>query len=114
MTRESTVARVEDVDATVGVVEGRVAMSAQVSDALRVEASDHRPLSAAEPHATLRVVADDVRLVVDLDGHGLDALADALGAARDGEHRDRDRSEGEGEGESRETSAGETETETGP
>ena len=112
MTRESTVARVEDVDATVGVVEGRVAMSAQVSDTLRVEAPDHRPLSAAEPHATLRVVADDVRLVVDLDGHGLDALADALGAARDGEHRDRGRSEGEGE--SRETCAGETETETGP
>lgn len=100
MTRETTDGRVEDVDATVGVVEGRVAMSAQVSDVLRVSSPDRRPLSARECHATLRVAADDVRVVLDLDGDALDALAEALDRARqyDGDER------GPGAGE----------TETGP
>jgi|GEM_PF-2578072 len=70
---------VEGVDATVAIADGRVAMNAQVSPTtLRVERPDRQPLSEAEPHATLRVADDGVRLVVDLDGPGLDDLADAL------------------------------------
>lgn len=72
-------AHVEDVDATVAIVDGRVAMNARASSStLRVQAPDRRPLSEGESHATLRLADDDVRVAIDLDGRGLDALADAV------------------------------------
>lgn len=74
----STSAKIDGADATVGIVDGRVSMSAQVETALRVETPDRTPLSTPEPHLTLRVAGDDVRAVIDLDGEGLDALADAI------------------------------------
>jgi len=88
MTDLSTTAAIEDADVTVGIVDGRVSMSAQVDTELRVQTPDHTPLSTHEPHLTLRVADEDVRAVVDLDGEGLDALADAIhhaqADARDG------------------------------
>jgi len=73
-----TSATIDDVDATAEVEDGRVSMTAAVTDCLRVETPKHTPLSAREPHLTLRVVDDGVRVTVDLDGEQLDALADAL------------------------------------
>ncbi|MDS0220874.1 hypothetical protein NDI54_05835 [Haloarcula sp. S1AR25-5A] len=70
--------RLNDVDATVGIADGRVAMNADIETPLRLETPDRRPLSSAEPHATLRLAGDDVRVAVELDGEALDALADAL------------------------------------
>lgn len=64
---DETAGRVDGVDATVGIVDGRVAMSAQVTDQLRVEHPERTPLSTREVHLTLRVVDDDVRVVLDLD-----------------------------------------------
>ena len=84
MTGMSTADRVEDVDTTVGVVDGRVSMSAQVTGPVRVETPDHTPLSTCEPHLTLRVATDDVRVVLDFDGDELDALAAALKAPEGG------------------------------
>lgn len=77
-----TVDRVEGVDATAGIVDSRVSMSAQVTADLRVGAPEHTPLSTNEPHLELRVAADDVRVVLDLDGDGLKQLADALADVR--------------------------------
>lgn len=85
----STDATVAGTDATVGLVDGRVSMSAQVTTELRVETPDHTPLSSAEPHLALRIAADDVRVVLELDGAGLDALADAIYHAREGGEADR-------------------------
>jgi len=83
MTDLPTVDCVEDIDATVGIVDGRVAMSAQVTTDVRVGAPEHTPLSAHEPHLTLRVAADDVRVVLDFDGDGLGELADALAGVQE-------------------------------
>jgi len=80
----STTDRVDKADVTVGIVDGRVSMSAQVDADLAVETPDHTPLSAAEPHLTLRVADSDVRVVIDLNGPALDALADVVQAAADG------------------------------
>jgi len=79
---DETAGRVDGVDATVGIADGRVSMSAQVTDQLRVEHPARAPLSTREPHLTLRVVDDDVRVVLNLDGEGLDALADAVHRAQ--------------------------------
>jgi hypothetical protein len=73
-----TSARIDGVDATAKIEDGRVSMTAAVTDALRVETPEHTPLSAREPHLTLRVVDDGVRVTLDLDGEDLDALADAV------------------------------------
>jgi len=77
--------RLNDVDATVGIADGRVAMSADLETPLRLETPDQRPLSSAETHATLRLVGDDVRVRIELDGEALDALADALYHAQRGD-----------------------------
>jgi hypothetical protein len=77
----STADRVEDVDATVGLVDGRVSMSA--TGPVRVETPDHTPLSTCEPHLTLRVATDNVPVVLDFDGDDLGALAAALGATKE-------------------------------
>lgn len=76
---------VEDVDVTLGIVEGRVAMSADVEADLRVHTPDQQPLSTIEPHATLRVADGDVRVAIELDGEALDGLADALYHAQEGD-----------------------------
>jgi hypothetical protein len=77
--------RLNSVDATVAIVDGRVAMNADVETDLRLETPDRRPLSTVETHATLRLTDDDVRIEVDLDGEALDALADALYRAQGGD-----------------------------
>lgn len=78
MSTMETVATIGDVDATANVEDGRVSMTAAVTDSLYVETPERRPLSQREPHLTLRVVDDGVRVTLDLDGEQLDALADAL------------------------------------
>ena len=82
MSEFPTVDRVEGVDATAGIVDGRVAMSAQVTADLRIGTPERTPLSVHEPHLALRVASDDVRVVLDLDGDGLKQLADALADVR--------------------------------
>lgn len=64
-----------DVEATVGIVDGRVAMSADVETGLYFETPDATPLSKSEPHATLRVAGEDVRAEIDVDVGVLNALA---------------------------------------
>jgi len=88
MSELPTVDRVEGVDATAGIVDGRVAMSAQVTTDLRVGAPERTPLSVHEPHLELRVVSDDVRVVLDLNGDGLEQLADALADVREDNRSD--------------------------
>jgi hypothetical protein len=68
----------EDVAATVAIVDGRIAMSADGDADLQVDAVDYTPLSAAETHATLRVVGEDYRASIELDADDLAALQDAL------------------------------------
>lgn len=82
----STAAELEDADVTVGLVDGRVAMSTQIGTAVRLETPDLRPLSTREPHATLRVADQDVRVVIDLDGDAAAELARALTASLEGEN----------------------------
>ena len=48
---------------------------------VRITEPERTPLSAREPHLTLAVAGDDVRVTLDFDGDGLDALADAVTAA---------------------------------
>lgn len=72
-----------EVDTTVGVVDGRVAMSADGEAMLYIDSRDHTPLRLAETHATLRVEGDDFRAEFDLDGRDLDAFIDALNHVRE-------------------------------
>lgn len=81
----------DDVDARLEIEEGRLTITAAGAATLYLETPDHTPLSAEEPHATLRVVGregEDASAAVTLDGRDLDALADALYHARDGEVSD--------------------------
>jgi hypothetical protein len=71
------------VDTTVGIFDGRIAMSADGDAHLYVDVPDHRPLSTSERHATLRLEGDDYRAEVTLDGEDLDAVMDALHQARE-------------------------------
>lgn len=75
---------VTDAVATVGIVDGRVSMSAESDVEIYLETPDGQPLSRAERHATLRVVGDDSRVEVELDADALDALAEELTAAQAG------------------------------
>lgn len=74
-----------DVDASVGIVDDRVAMSADIETSLYLDTPDPQPLSAGETHATLTVGGDGVRVAIDLDAAALDALADAIHHAREPE-----------------------------
>lgn len=76
---------VTDATATVGIVDDRVAMSADGDVSVILESPDNQPLSRAETHATLRVVGDDYRASVELDGDALDALTDALADVQEGD-----------------------------
>jgi hypothetical protein len=71
------------VDTTIGIVDGRVAMSADGDADLYVDVPAHQPLSTSEPYATLRLEGDDYRAEVTLDGEDLDAVMDALHQARE-------------------------------
>jgi hypothetical protein len=77
-----------DVEATVGLVDGRVAMSADVETGLYFETPDATPLTETEPHATLRVAGEDVRVAIDLDARILNALASEASHAANGGGRD--------------------------
>jgi len=80
----STDARIDGVDATVGIVDGRVAMSADVTSTLVVQTPDETPLSSREPHATLAVADDDVRATIELDADTLAELAAVVGQQEGG------------------------------
>lgn len=71
---EHTIDDLDAVDTTVGIVDGRVAMSADGDAQLRVESPEHRPLSRIERHATLRVSGTDYRAKLELNAHQLDCL----------------------------------------
>jgi len=76
---------VTDATATVGIVDDRVAMSADGDVSVILESPDTQPLSEGETHATLRVVGDDYRASVELDTDALAALTDALADAQEGD-----------------------------
>lgn len=67
------------------IKDGRVEMSVDGQGTLHVQTADHKPLSKAERHLTLKVVGDDVVASIDLDAAGLDALADAVYHAQEDE-----------------------------
>ena len=76
---------ITDATATVGIVDGRLAMTADGDVSIYLETPDHQPLSAGETHATLRVVGEDYRAEVELDAEALDAVTRALAAVQEGE-----------------------------
>ena len=55
--------------------------SSVITGDVRVTEPEHTPLLARESYLTLAVAGDDVRVTLDFDGDGLDALADAVTAA---------------------------------
>jgi len=75
---------VADATATVGIVDGRLATTADGDVSIYLETPDHQPLSAGETHATLRVVGEDYRAEVELDADALDAVTTALAEAQEG------------------------------
>jgi hypothetical protein len=74
----------DDVATTVGIVDGRVAMTADGEADVYVDTPRQPPLSATETHATLRVVGDDYRAEIELDADDCEELLDALAAVADG------------------------------
>lgn len=78
MTPDDVVGTVEGSDATLAIVDGRMAMTADGDVGVYVKVPDPTPLSQKERHATLKIAGDDYRAKVELDAEGLDALADAL------------------------------------
>lgn len=74
----------KEIDATVAIVDGRVAMSADGDATLYVEGRDRPPLSSSETHLTLRVEGDDYRAELDLDGDQLDGLVEDLTDIQEG------------------------------
>jgi len=74
---------IENVDVTAKLTEGRVTMCAQVCEELSLKVPEQQPLSAREPHLTLRAAGDGVDVVVDLDGDALDALAETVETLRE-------------------------------
>ena len=78
--------QVTDATATVGIVDGRMAMTADGDVDVYLETPDQRPLSESGTHATLRVAGDDYRAEVELDGVALRALTDELTPAQAGEN----------------------------
>lgn len=65
-------------NATVGIVEGRIGVNAEIETPVRVDTPDTQPLSKVETHATLHLAGDGVRVAVDLDAEALDSLVDDL------------------------------------
>ena len=75
--------------ATIGIVDGRIGVNAEIETPIRVETPDQPPLSEIETHATLYLADDDARVVVDLDVESLDALVDDLHHAQQAGEGDR-------------------------
>lgn len=73
------------VPTTAEIVDGRVAVSADVDASLYLDSPEHRPLTKGERHATLRLAGDGVQVAVELDAEALDALADAIFHAQEDE-----------------------------
>lgn len=80
----STETILENVDVTAQIEDGRVSMSAQLSGGVYVKTPEQRPLSAREPHATLRVADDDVGVTIDLNADAVLELVDALERSQGG------------------------------
>jgi hypothetical protein len=76
---------IDGVAAEVSVVDGRVAMDAEVTETLYVKTPDHAPLTARERHCSLYLVGDGIRVTLELDGERLDTLADALAGVAGGD-----------------------------
>ena len=74
----------EDADTMVGIVDGRVAMTADGDADVYVDTPRRQPLGAGETHATIRIVGDDYRSKVELDADDCELLLDALAAVADG------------------------------
>jgi|GEM_PF-5501062 len=72
----------EAVATTLGIVDDRVAMSADVDADIYLDRPDARPLSSGETHATLRISGEDASVAIELDHDDLEAVADALADAR--------------------------------
>jgi hypothetical protein len=70
---------IDDVDATLSIVDGRVAMSADGGATLHLKTPDPAPLSRNETRFTLRVVGDDYRAEVELDTDDVQMLQQAVG-----------------------------------
>lgn len=77
--------KLNDIDATVGIVDGRVGMTADVETELYVEEMEPKPLTKTETHTSIYFAEDGVRVSIDLDAEALDALADAIYHAQGGE-----------------------------
>ncbi|GGN26990.1 hypothetical protein [Halarchaeum nitratireducens] len=67
-------------DATVAIVDGRLAMNADGDVDVYLDTPDQTPLTRTEPHATLRFEGDDYRAALELDADQLAALQEALSA----------------------------------
>lgn len=73
----------DDVDADVEIADGKITMSATDGEAvIYVDTPELQPLGREQRHATVRVVGDEFKATVELDFDGLEALADAVTAAR--------------------------------
>lgn len=76
----------ENIDTSVSIVDGRVAMSADADATLHVERPLTSPLSASERHATLRFEGDSYRVEVTLDADECAWLEETLAVAQGGAH----------------------------
>ncbi|AKU09896.1 hypothetical protein [Haloferax gibbonsii] len=70
--------KVSDADATVAIVDGRVAMNADGDVSVYVQAPDAQPLTEDETHARLRFVGEGYRGEVEFDADALEGAIDAL------------------------------------
>jgi len=71
-----------EVDTSVGIVDDRVAMSAEGDATLAFGTPDVTPLSRAQEVATIRIAGEDYRAEIELDADALDALEIAITEAR--------------------------------
>jgi len=78
-------AKQTDVDITLGIVDGRVAMSADGEATVRVDTPRVQPLGRNETRATIHVDGDDYRAEIDLDTAELEWLVDELTTALEGD-----------------------------
>lgn len=77
--------KVSDADATVAIVDGRVAMNADGNVSVYVQTPDTRPLTAEGTHVRIRFVGEGYRGEVELDADALEDVMDALEEARGGD-----------------------------
>lgn len=76
----------EDVETTLGVTEGRVAIGVEDEPAtVRLTTPDYEPLSRVQRVASLTLTGDGFHAALRLDAAGVDALVDALLSIQEGE-----------------------------